>query len=336
MNDGFYLGIVLAGSISAIISMIFCLTLIIIYIISFIQIKSKNNKANKKDSCKDSFIEKNSIQDSNSVTAKSDTNSNNIGLGSNFMLIIAISNFIEEFFEFLFYFYYKDNWNKLEGFVCTLFGLFHNFFGLFSICWVSMLTYLFYCSTNITNQIFYQNNKYLLIGFLYSLTISLIFGVGPLLSNSYGNAETVCSFKYITNEEGSEKFFIYFWSFSNIVIILANNIFNLVCLIKASIYYGKKLKILKKQNMKEYKMILVYVWVFRIFPIVLLLTGLIKGASRIVTEIYHNDEDTETPTIKLILGYTDAIISNLNGFFNSLACFYFFRGVFTCCQSKSN
>ena len=67
------------------------------------------------------------------------------------------------------------------------------------------------------------------------------------------------------------------------------------------------------------------------FPIVLILTGLIKVSTRIIGNFLN-----PLNLLTKILGYSNVIIHNLNGFFNSLACFYFFRGVFWCCIKEDD
>ena len=105
---------------------------------------------------------------------------------------------------------------------------------------------------------------------------------------------------------------------------------NCFWLCKTFSYYSKKSSVLKNQNEKEYKRLLWYIWIFRIFPFVLILTGLTKVSSRLIGIFLDPGTDPDDTIIKY-LGYFNASIHNLNGFFNSLACFYFFRGVFWCC-----
>ncbi len=75
---------------------------------------------------------------------------------------------------------------------------------------------------------------------------------------------------------------------------------------------------------------LMYVWIFRIFPIVLICSTSIKGCSRILVSVYENKEEIMT-----LIGYINGIASASNGFFNSIACLFFFRDVLKCCCAFS-
>jgi len=327
-------GIVLTGIITVIITIICCLMMIIIYFISYLQIKfdilsEKNTQTrNKTKSILDNGIYPNENElDENKNKIE---NKKSIGLGSNFMFLLILSNFLGGINELLLFLHYRDTNGDLEFVFCKIFGVVHNFFELCGICWTSMLTYLFYCSTKASHEIFYKENKYLLIGFIYSSLISIIFGLGPLLNDYYGEKKYLCFFKY-SNDENNPTIFTSIWNIGNGAVIALNCICNCFWLYKTFGFYAKKAHVLKKKSLNEYKQLLIYIWVFRIFPIVLILTGLIKVSTRIIG-IFLDPSSSFTK----ILGYFNVIIHNLNGFFNSLACFYFFRGVFWCCIKEKD
>ena len=77
---------------------------------------------------------------------------------------------------------------------------------------------------------------------------------------------------------------------------------------------------------------LIYVWVFRIFPIVLLISRIFKGISRIIIEELEGDNAS---TVTNIVQYINAFLFASNGIFDSIACIFFFKGVFWCCSSNS-
>ena len=309
--------IVFVGKITVSISLTCCLVLIIIYFIYYLQVKFGilTDKESNKNSIKKSILEKPS-EDGND-----DKDKKRVGLGSNYMFLLILSNFIGGTFELILFISY-DNGN-LKGELCSFLGITHNFFELCAICWTTMLTYLFYCSTIVSHEIFFKETKYLIIGFLYTIPISLIFGVGPMINNYYGEEKYLCFFRY-----GDDM--ILFWNISHAIIIGLNLIFNCFFLFKTFVFYTKRAHILKKQNEKEYKQLLIYIWVFRIFPFVLILTAIIKGSSRVIAYFLSNES-----LLLKILGFSNVMIHNLNGFFNSMACFYFFRGVFWCCSSDN-
>ena len=313
-------GIVLTGTITVSISLISCFALIIIYIILCLQIKFNILSGNEenKESIKKSILDNGAGENSNKKDDKK------IGLGSNFMFLLILSNFIGGIFELLLFLHFRATDGELDESFCTLLGVAHNFFELNGICWTTMLTYLFYCSTIVSHEIFYKETKYLIIGFLYSSLISIIFGVGPLLNNYYGESKYLCFFKY-SSKEGNNNF-ILFWNICNATVIGLNCILDCIFLFKTFVYYAKKTHILKKQNEKEYRQLSLYILVFRIFPFVVIITAIIKGSSRTIAYFL-----SEQNVLLKILGYSNVIIHNLNGFLNSLACFYFFKGVFWCC-----
>ena len=158
--------IILARSIFSAFSLVCCLFLMIVYIILCLQVKfnictnNGNNNSNDK-------IENDYSSDIGTNKGKNNNNKNNkkIGLGSNYMFLLTVSNFFGSLFEFLFYFYYKKKLeeNKDKDFniiydsinedsVCHFFGFFHNFWDLSAVCWTTMLTLLFYRSTNLSNE----------------------------------------------------------------------------------------------------------------------------------------------------------------------------------------
>ena len=336
--------IILFRTICCGISIFFCFLLILVYFILCFQVKF--NVCIKKE------IDDRSLFD-NDMTSEASSNKSNhnkkgkIGLGSNFMFLLTISNFFGSIFEFMFYFYYiekrkdfsENQVNKMYQYInddniCLLFGVAHNFFDLFTVCWISMLTLLFYRSTNLSNEMLYHDNKYLIIGFAFSIISCLIFCIIPIFSTSYGFARYYCSFRYYSFKEESntyeEEFIDILWRYGFVGITVINNLFNVICLLKTSSFYSKKLKIIKKQNKKEYKIMLIYVWVFRIFPIVLIISRIFKGISRMVINYVENK------TVINIFEYINGFLFASNGIFDSIACIFFFRGVFWCCSPTSD
>ena len=74
---------------------------------------------------------------------------------------------------------------------------------------------------------------------------------------------------------------------------------------------------------------LIYVWVFRIFPIVLLISRAFKAMSRLIEMSFDNENFNN------LVQYFNAFFFASNGIFDSLACIFFFRGVFWCCFSNN-
>ena len=339
--------IILFRTICCSISMFCCFLLMVVYFILCFQVKFNVCTKNEGDDAKSLLDNEMSLEDEQKNENKN--KKGKIGLGSNFMFLLTVSNFFGSFFEFLFYFYYinfkkEGNYNnsnlcQLYNDInsnknCSLFALAHNFFDLFTICWISMLTLLFYRSTNLSNEMLYHDTKYLIIGFIFSISSCLIFCAIPYATGSYGFARFYCSFRYydeiyqdctFKKEDDIDKI----WRYSFVGVSTINSLFNIYCLFKTYKFYSKKLKIIKNQNKNEYKLMIIYVWVFRIFPIVLIISRLFKGLSRIIIDNVNNG------TFSTVIQYFNGFLFASNGIFDSLACIFFFRGVFWCCNSSN-
>ena len=262
---------------------------------------------------------------------------------------MTISNFFGAILEFFFYFYYNNKAKRFSGdynknelyslinddYTCHLYGFAHNFFDLFAVCWITMLTLLFYSSTNLSSDMLYNDNKYLAIGFIFGIGSCFILCLIPLATNSYGFARYYCSFRYneidVNNNYKAleEKTINRIWRYSFIIVTVLTNFFNVICLIKTNRFYSKKLNVVKKQNIKQYKLMLIYVWVFRIFPIVLITSRIFKGLSRVIVEKLDNE------FLENMIEYINAFFFASNGIFDSIACIFFFRGVFWCFAETS-
>ena len=321
----------LVKEIAASTTIFFCFILIITYFISFLQVKFKILV--KEDITKEiratryshsSFLEQSGLQ-----AKDEDKQTKKIGLGSHYMFYLILSHFFGGITELIYIIigdpsiYKKGNEEGKENFDCQLFGFFHNFFDLSSVCWTTMLTYLFYKSTNLSSEILYKDYKYLFIGFLYWFLMCGVFCVIPSFQNCYGFSSTYCAFRKGDDIE------IKIWSSCFIFIVLFNSVFNIIFLFKTTIFYSKKLKLMKSQNNKEYNLVYVYVKVFQIFPIVLVITRLLKLIPVLLLKSFEHSIITK------VFVYLNGFGFNINGALNSLACIYFFRGVFWCCCSSS-
>ena len=337
--------IILTRTIFCGISSFCCLVLIIIYIIYCLQVKY-NLLTKKVENEESNNLLDNEISSDEGKKSDDNKNEKKIGLGSNFMFFLTISNFFSAIFEFPFYFYYmnvinnneeKTNIQKFKEINndpnCLLFGFAHNFFDLAAVCWTTMLTLLFYSSTNLSNKMLYDDNKYLFIGFIFTIVSCVILCFIPVFTGSYGFARYYCSFRYNEadeNEIKDELLINTLWRYSYIFVTFINSLFNVIWLFRTNIFYSKKLEIIKKQNKREYKLMLIYVWVFRIFPIVLVVSRIFKGLSRIIIDKFKLGHSFFGSFIE----YINAFLFASNGIFNSIACMFFFRGVFWCCYNN--
>ena len=318
-SQDIYPELMLTRMICSCISLVFCLGIIIIYIVLCFQVHSQKIKGSKgKDD-----IEKTNIT----------SNSNkSIGLGSHFMLFLILSNFISSIIPIIYYALYQKGYFKKEDKVttgCTILGFSHNFFDLCAVCWTSVIVKLFLTSTRINEFVPGEERKTMLFSFLYSFICPFLFTIIPFsTSEPYGNAGTHCSFYYPENDKQKEDHPIK-WNYLFSAFVFVNLLYNLYCLILVIKYYSKKLKNYVKDS-HDYKVIKRYVNVFRVFPLVLILSRSAKGLSRGMTETLQ----IKNPIAIAIIGYLSSILYCLNGFANSLICVYFFRGVFTCWKNK--
>ena len=336
--------IIFTRAILCCISFICCFFLMIIYFILILQVKC-NLCLKKKEDTKENN-EPDRISDNN----KNQKKEKKIGLGSNYMFLLTLSNFFGSLFEFLFYFLYSSVIEKYgngdvkkyqeeiyrqmnEDSKCLLLGFAHNFFDLFAVCWTTMLTLLFYRSTNLSNEMLYKDEKYLIIGFIYSITLCLIFCGLPMTGDSYGFSRYYCSFKYDNfDKDGNhldETTSSIFWRYAFAIVTFANNLVNVIWLFKTNKYYSKKLEFIKNKK-KEYKMMKKFVWIFRIFPIVLIISRLLKGMSRMAIENFVTNQ-----TLESIIEYFNGFFFASAGIFDSIACTFFFSGVFWCCGADT-
>ena len=325
-------------SIPASLTIFLCFVLIITYFISFLQVKF--NILIKED-IKETIINEgrhshSSFNETAGIPTKDEENKSKrkIGLGSHYMFFLILSNFFGGITELIFLLTFNFDFEKEKNsenyenskYSCKIYGFLHNFFDLSSVCWTTMLTYLFYKSTNLSSEILYKDGKYLFIGFTFwFFSCAILCGI-PYYKDKFGFSNTYCAFK--RSEGADDKNELLFWIYFFIFYIFLNSIFNCIWLYKTTIYYSKKLKNLKTQNKKEYNVLFIFVKVFQIFPIVLIITRLIKFGSVIFIVIKTNDI---VKRIFKIFSYINGFCYNINGAFNSLACIYFFRGVFWCC-----
>ena len=342
-------------SIFCFISMFCCLLLMLAYFVLIFQIKFNLCKKKVRKRKESSNEEYNLNENEDSY----ENNEKKIGLGSHFMFILSVSNFLGALFESLFYFHYKnlnDNCIKEsstieqcnevfikinDSQICKLIGLSHNFFDLYSVCWTAMLTLLFYLSTNKSGEMTFDTKKYLIIGFIYSTLLSFILMIIPFISgDNFGFSRFYCSYRYYhyvdINGNTGERNETKGWRYSLFVVLFLNLIFDLFCLIKTHRFYSDKLNTLKQQDKFEYKSLIIFVWVFRIFPIVIFLSRLYKTFATPLLNLVDKKEKEYNKTPVYIVEFINNFFFSCNGIFLSIASLVFFRGIFVCCSSGNS
>ena len=313
-----YSGIIQRRFIYSIISICFCLFIVISYLILCIQVCLINKKKRSA-----SFVEE-------TYSTTSAESKERVGLGNHFMFSVIVSNILASVVPIIFYIVtYEFDFNsssRIDMFnkSCPILGFLHNYLDLISVCWVSALMNLFYKSTTIIEFKKGETIKQYIFGLLYSVLAPLVVTLPPLLINRnyYGYADSYCSLNYnsqdtkIHDDVAIFKYVIVFF-------VMLNLIVNLFQLIKVIIHYRQRLKILKEQKNQEYKVIRLYVIIFICFPIHLIITRLFKSTNRIIVEHTGNENDMIIPEIS-------SFVSCTNGCITSILCCYFFRNVYTC------
>ena len=347
--------IILVRAILSAISLCCCLFLMIIYLIYCLQQKLQicvkkmeeedilNNNEYPED-----LYENEEEKPKKEIKEKPKKKKEKIGLGSTYMFLLTISNFFASLLEFLFYFYYvneiqgyadnlvekqREIYNKMNNNdTCFLFGFFHNCFDLLSVCWTTMLALLFFDSTKLNSEMSLKPNKYLKIGFLYSIICCLIFCGLPLITNSYGFARFYCTFKYDEfNEKGDyigETNLTKGWRYSFAAFIAINSIVTVIWFFKQYYNFSKQLE-LKKLD-PNYKIYSHYARIYKIFPIALIISRYFRGLSRSMIVSFYLSEP-----FRNFLEYINAFIFAGRGIFDSIVCIFFFRGVFWCCANNN-
>ena len=315
-------GIIQRRFIYSIISICFCLFIVISYIILCIQVCLINK--NKRNA---SYVEE-TYSTSSELKEK-------VGLGNHFMFSVIVSNILASVVPIIFYVvtYEFDfgNSNRVHMFnsSCPILGFLHNYLDLISVCWVSALMNLFYKSTIIIEFKKGEEIKQYIYGLLYSVLAPLVITLPPFLLNKdyyYGYADSYCSLNY-NNSQGESVYDdgVAICKYAITFFVMLNLIVNLYQLIKVIIHYRKRLQILKEQQNKEYKVIRLYVIIFICFPIHLIITRLFKTTNRLIGNLI-----TEHIGNKMIIPEISSFVSCTNGCITSLLCCYFFRNVYTC------
>ena len=157
-----------------------------------------------------------------------------LGLGTNFMLMLNISRFFSSISGIVLYYFYIINITSdnafADGAICQTIAFFRNYSELTSVCCITILTYLFYQSTNEMIFNLKREIKQFIYGILYSFLFPLLFILPPLFTEKFSFIKTRCSF-----DSKISYLHIIFYIF-----IIINVIFQLVFLFISFCYYNSK------------------------------------------------------------------------------------------------
>ena len=316
----------------SIISFIFCSIVIIIFIFTLIkncihnkQLQDSSNVSFIKEFDRTSFNEK--INDLNTFISEENYHSNNIILnknsnfnensilGNNQIFLLIISNLLSSIntiytsikYPLGFQFYF-DKYSTY----CIYLGFFDTLFEVSSICWTSVISNIFLTSLNIRISSSDRTVK-LFKGIIYSIILPFLLTLFPFYTNSYGPAQTYCSFDYVNYDFRTQ-----FLNISFIIFDGGNVIYNIYAFYKVIDFSKNILNKIFVINPLEYDEIIKYIRLYCLFPINLVISKLLEGLSRII--IYYEYDN-------IYIVYINSIIFCLNGFFNSIPSFFLFTGI---------
>ena len=168
----------------------------------------------------------------------------------------------------------------------------------------------------------------------------MIFSLVPYITgDNYGFNRFYCTFRFYhdidKDGKGSIRTETNIWNYSSMLITFINIVFHLFCLVKTHRFYSDKLKILKQQDKDKYKSLIIFVWVFRLYPIVIIITRSYRVIARVIVEVVNKATNENEESSTNIIEYINGFIYSSNGIIISLASILFFRGIFTCCSSET-
>ena len=206
--------------------------------------------------------------------------------------------------------------------LCPMHGFLHNYLDLASIGWTTVISFLFFSSMKASALNLNEGKKKLIQGSIFSFGFPMLICLTPFYSSSYGPSGSYCSINRL-NEKSQD--IVWGWVIQVYPILCI--LYCFFAVIKVSMFYHKKLKMLKEHNIQEYKSLRKYVYIFLLFPIVLSLSRILKFLNFGLKKLNNNIEQTGA-------AYVYAISFSLNGLFNSMLCFFFFRKAILCCKGN--
>ena len=311
------------------VSLASCVLIMIVYFILFFQTicerKRRMQLITNANYQKEKEINSSFQRTGSMSSTKSKQNSQGFGLGSHAMFFLILTNLlwsINSVFCCLLYpkgfSFLLDNYLTL----CPVHGFLHNYFDLASIGWTTVISYLFYSSMKAAAFNPNEEKKKLIQGSIFSFGFPIMICLGPFYSSSYGPTGSYCSINRLNESKYDTMWGWVLQAYSFICIIYC-----FVAVIKVSMFYHKKLILVKEHNLQEYKSLRKYVYIFLLFPIVLSLSRILKLVNFALKKYNNNVEQTGA-------AYVYAITFSLNGFFNSLLCLFFFRRAIMCCKGN--
>jgi cAMP receptor-like G-protein coupled receptor len=247
---------------------------------------------------------------------------NKMGLGNELIFFLIISNLGWCIGSFLGIkgFTVVDKDNSL----CQAQAFVQNYFDMSSICWNTIISHITLLGTKLTFSDISKKREKMYLFFIYSNAVPILFSLGPLMTDSYGPAGIWCWIDLSQLDTYSYTWIIIFYLFN-----WGNIIYSIYALISTSMYFSKRQAEIgnDSEKIREAKYLRKYIFILRIFPLILIITRLSGTMNRLYSMI--QDEDS------FFLFAFHSTVFSLVGFFNSLIYSYFYRSVFKeCCKKK--
>ncbi len=247
---------------------------------------------------------------------------NKMGLGNELIFFLIISNIgwcigsflgIKEFTIF-------DKDNSL----CQAQAFVQNYFDMSSICWNTIISNITLLGTKLTFSEISKKREKMYLFFIYSNVLPILFSLGPVFTDSYGPAGIWCWIDLSHLDIYSYIWIIIFYLFN-----WGNIFYSIYALISTSMYFSKRQSEIEndQDKIREAKYLKKYIFILRIFPLMLIITRLSGTINRMYSMIKNEDS-------YFLFAFHSTVFS-LVGFFNSLIYSYFYRNVFKeCCKKK--
>lgn len=265
-----------------------------------------------------------SFNENSNQSISQETTNSKFGLGSHIMFLLMLSNLLWAATSYYVAHFHENGFiyetDKYES-NCSLYGFLYNWFDLSIIACTTMLTYIFLKATK-KIRLQQQDEKQLFhFSIFYGLLLPLFICLIPFHTDSYGPGVIFCTVDYLRSDS-----FTFAWMGLMIAFTFGNFFYSFYAMVKVTLFYNEKLKNLKGVNVLEYRMLRVYSNAFISFICVLIVSRCLKEANR----IYELSVKAEPYTLL----YVDGVCFCLGGTFNAIFCFFFFRGIFSCSNSK--
>jgi hypothetical protein len=232
-----------------------------------------------------------------------------LGYGHTLIFLLAISDFIHSLSSFI----------KTSGFMaseadasCIAQGVLMNIGELSSVCWTTVIALSIYLSTVV--QDFKKLRKCYF--FFYTLTFTAIFTIGPVITNSYGQAGVWCWL----NTKDLDNYEAWVWSLTIYIFHWCNILFNIFAVYKSVKYFNIRAFEIQTDDQEQANFLKNFCIMLKFFPIILVICWVPATINRIY--LFASKKENA------FLYGLHAFSTTLVGFLNALVYSYYYRNFF--------